>query len=351
MVYFCNLLWNYNNKLSLHIYNVYIYIYYDDFVGGKQASCGENFSMLLTDEGHVYSCGLSEYGQLGNGETGEYFVTASKLAFANAVKFERRALFVESEDKVPIPDVRISNLSCGKNHTIAIEAPSDKPSRVFTWGCGDYGCLGHDRQADEYTPRLVQMAGPMLGTANGPVTAAAGGSCSMILTKNGHVYYWGKHRSVGEATMRPTLVDVLANNRHVVTTMAGGFQSVFCATNQGVTVSWGNGPHGELGYGKDQPKSSSKVKFVESLDKVLCDDIQCGYGHTLFLLRDNDNEDKQALKKLSTVEPTDLIEFVKVVTSKATTTVTTTTTTTTSDDNNPTEELKKKSKAGRPKKK
>ena len=41
----------------------------------------------------------------------------------------------------------------------------------------------------------------------------------------GHVYYWGKHRSVGEATMRPQLVDVLANNQHIVKHVAAAHQA------------------------------------------------------------------------------------------------------------------------------
>uniref|UniRef100_A0A7S2S1V5 Uncharacterized protein n=1 Tax=Eucampia antarctica TaxID=49252 RepID=A0A7S2S1V5_9STRA len=342
-----------------------------------QASCGEQFSVLLTDKGHIYSSGSAEYGQLGNGETGEYFVAANKISFANGTKFERRGIFVQTQEEadaaasgtapsnistgddkkmVPLPDsvnIVIASISCGKNHAIAVEAASTSQSpRVFSWGCGDYGCLGHNIQADEYTPRLVTtLSGPMFAT-NVPTRAAAGGSCSMILTKHGHVYYWGKHRSVGEATMRPNLVEVLANNMHNVTTLSGGFQTVFCSTNNGVTVSWGNGPIGELGYGKDNPKSSSKPKFVEKLDTVLVTDVQCGYGHTLFLLRNKDDEDKKAVENMAKVETDDLVEFIKVLSSSGKTNVnsvvvSTSSSATTGAD---TKDEKKKPK-GRPKKK
>ena len=33
----------------------------------------------------------SQYGQLGNGETGEYFITANKLAFSNCAVWTRRS--------------------------------------------------------------------------------------------------------------------------------------------------------------------------------------------------------------------------------------------------------------------
>jgi alpha-tubulin suppressor-like RCC1 family protein len=294
-----------------------------------QASCGENFTVLLSSEGYIYSSGLSEFGQLGNGETGEYFVTANKIAFANSTKFERRSKFVHSpaenghsnlegakKSTQPLDDsddIRIGSISCGKNHTVAVEAPAKNkthPARVFTWGCGDYGVLGHAIQADEYSPRLVGTIQGPLFARNSPILAAAGAHCSMILTENGHVYYSGKHRSVGEATMRPALIDVLANNMHVVKCLGGGFQSVFCATANGVTVSWGMGQSGELGFGAKSAKSSSKPKFVEKLDKCLVTDVACGYGHTLFLIRDEDDEDRAAIKKITRIETSDLSTFV-----------------------------------------
>jgi len=298
-----------------------------------QASCGENFSVLLSSMGHMYTAGLGEFGQLGNGQTGEHFIAANKLAFANASKFERQSSFVQSpadasssylldessKKKTTIPlhnscSIRIGSISCGKNHTIAIEAPCSAPNhvpcRVFSWGCGAYGCLGHNIQQDEYPPRLVsQLTGPLF-QSNYPTHPAAGAQSSMALTKNGHVYYWGKHRSVGEATMRPSLIDALANNGHVVECVGGGFQTVFCGTKNGVTVSWGNGTSGELGYGGSEQKSSSKPKFVDKLDECLVMEVACGYGHTLFLIRDEDEVDKTAWKKMKKIEIDDLAEFV-----------------------------------------
>eukprot|EP01052_Picozoa_sp_SAG31_P007413 SAG31_NODE_353_length_17229_cov_8.702160_17_plen_135_part_00 len=46
-----------------------------------RVAVGMDFSCAITDKGHVACCGKPEYGQCGNGTTGEYFVTASKLDF------------------------------------------------------------------------------------------------------------------------------------------------------------------------------------------------------------------------------------------------------------------------------
>jgi len=223
-----------------------------------QVSCGEAFSVALSEDGHLYTTGSSEFGQLGNGDTGEYIVAAGKIGFANCNIFTRRNVFCHvpgethasmssGNDAKVVPmnePIRIGYIACGKHHSVAIEAPSNVAPRVWTWGCGNYGCLGHGVQQDEYHPRLVATlsAGP-LWTTNPPVSAAAGSSCSMILTERGHVYYCGRHRSVGEAAMRPTLLEALANNGHIVTNMAAGSATVVCSTANAVTVSWGMGTY------------------------------------------------------------------------------------------------------------
>ncbi|KAL7540137.1 hypothetical protein ACHAWF_006604 [Thalassiosira exigua] len=308
-----------------------------------QATCGENVSALLSSAGHLYTAGASEFGQLGNGETGEHIVTAGKLGFANCAKFVRRSTFVQSDadaagglesgkmtgagvdssgrvktgSLLDASRICLSRISAGKNHFVAIEAPAAEGTshvpRVFSWGSGDYGCLGHGIQADEYTPRLVRAyRGPIFAN-NHPVDVSAGSNCTLVHTKNGHVYYVGKHKQAGEATMRPALIDALANNGHVVTTCGAGNQTVVCSTKNGVTVSWGHGSHGELGFGADGGKSSSKPKFVNGLDSCLVTSVACGYGHTLFVVRDDDEEDAKALKKVPKVEAEDVSEFVKEV--------------------------------------
>jgi Regulator of chromosome condensation (RCC1) repeat len=162
--------------------------------------------------------------------------------------------------------------------------------------------LGHEIQADEYTPREVASLGTTIWLPPGPLIAAAGASCSLLKTSNGHVYYWGKHRSVGEAVMRPQLVEALANNRHVATHCDAGAQTVVCSTDNAQTVVWGQGPHGELGLGT--AKSTAKPQFVDSLTGCRIQDLACGYGSTIYVVKDDDAEDKKAIGKLPVLPAT-----------------------------------------------
>lgn len=277
--------------------------------------------MAISTAGHLYSCGSSQYGQLGNGETGEYFITANKLAFANCNAFERRSTFCHAPQEklhanneiakvVPmtsVQDILVQQVACGKHHTLVVEAAtsaSHRP-RVFSFGCGDYGCLGHGVQKDDYFPRLIGVIAKLPMGKDVQFTVTAGAHCSLLRNNStGHVYYWGKHKSAGEAVMRPQLVDVLANNSHVVTSMAAGGQTVICSTNMAQTVAWGQGPHGELGLGK--AKSSSKPTFVESLNGIQVVDVAAGYGHSLYVVRTEKADEEKAVNGLVKVEEDDL---------------------------------------------
>lgn len=308
-----------------------------------QIACGEDFSLALSDQGHLYSTGSSEFGQLANGETGEYFVSANKLAFANCSTFTRRTTFCHAPDeklytsadaKVKVSpyngeDIRICSIAAGKHHGLAVEAFSEPGSkqRVFSWGCGDYGCLGHGVQKDEYFPRLVgvlyqlpvqsltvQASNDDNDNMGNQMVVTAGASCSLLQTGQGHVYYWGKHKSAGEATMRPKVVEALANNGHVVNHCAAGAQTVICCTNSAQTVAWGQGPHGELGFGAK--KSSSKPDFVASLDGQQIMGLAAGYGHTLYLVQDDDDKKAAAVEKLPELNADAVEPLIKAIAAK-----------------------------------
>jgi len=58
----------------------------------------------------------------------------------------------------------------------------DARKRVFTWGFGGYGRLGHSEQKDEHTPRLVQAFDR---NGRGAVQVYAGYSFSLALNEMG----------------------------------------------------------------------------------------------------------------------------------------------------------------------
>jgi hypothetical protein len=155
----------------------------------------------------------------------------------------------------------------------------------------------------------VALAVPTGDPATTSIHVEAGSTCTLLWmppkmkdrevvpgSGTGHAYYWGKHRSVGEATMRPSMVDALANNGHLVTHAKAGHTSVIFATAHGQTVAWGQGPYNELGL--SSAKSTAKPNFIESLQGIQVLDLACAYGHTLFVVQDpSDDGAKTAAKE------------------------------------------------------
>lgn len=64
-----------------------------------------------------------------------------------------------------------------------------------------YGRLGHACQDNELRPRVVDGLARLTHVKVANVAAGAG--CSMAITTNGHLFYWGKLPNAprGEATM------------------------------------------------------------------------------------------------------------------------------------------------------
>ena len=152
-------------------------------------SAGAEFTVWLCEGGKLLTAGLPQYGQLGHGEDHQYNASDSsvKMVFeAQPVPRIIRAL----EDKV------VTRVACGNNHTVCVCADGG----VWTWGCGDYGRLGHKVQQDEFTPRLVEA---LTGRIQVPADAviAAGGTSSFCTMVGGQVFAWGKLKTSGDCMM------------------------------------------------------------------------------------------------------------------------------------------------------
>ena len=97
------------------------------------------------------------------------------------------------------------DIKCGNNHTAVIT----EEGKVFTWGFGGYGRLGHKQPQDELTPKEVQQfseprrakaGGPLL-EPDGGVGLSCGAACTLVVSMTGKVFFFGKTKTSGEATM------------------------------------------------------------------------------------------------------------------------------------------------------
>eukprot|EP00742_Colponemidia_sp_Colp-10_P006213 GILJ01006657.1.p1 GENE.GILJ01006657.1~~GILJ01006657.1.p1 ORF type:complete len:549 (+),score=94.03 GILJ01006657.1:41-1687(+) len=243
------------------------------------ASCGAEFSMAVDGAGHVFAFGLPEYGQLGNGTEGKFLAKANKMEF----NCEASPLLVQ---ELSNRGVVITSVACGANHTIALSATKE----VYSWGFGGYGRLGLKHANDTKVPTLIDS----FKHVRIPVKyITTGATSSFAVLENGSLYMWGITKKSGEAILYPKMVQDVSG--WVVRSISCGNTSTAVASETS-SITWGPSPtFGELGYGDNQPKSSTTARKVDALEGLLTLEVASGYAHTLFLV---DNSSEAARAKL-----------------------------------------------------
>jgi len=258
------------------------------------AGVGRDFSVAVTEEGEVYTWGCPEYGQLGNGTNGEVLERAGKVTFNNVLAPAKMSFGREPP--------KVMQLAVGQHHTIAMDAEG----KVWTWGFGGYGRCGHRDNVDCMRPRAVETfsAEPtpyqeMCGVEpNRALRVAAGAACCYVVTHVNALYFWGIAKRTGEAAMYPRLVDDVQGWN--IRSVSSGFSSTLIAGEKSL-ISFGPSPTwGELGYGPDGPKSSTRAEKVHSLEGNFVLALASGYGHSLAIIDTEtdawDEEDVEVLE-------------------------------------------------------
>ncbi|XP_073794335.1 protein RCC2 homolog isoform X2 [Danio rerio] len=253
--------------------------------------------MIVDCKGNLYSFGCPEYGQLGHNSDGKFIARAQRIEFDCELIPRRVAIFIEKTKDgqvLPVPNVVARDVACGANHTLVL----DSQKRVFSWGFGGYGRLGHAEQKDEMVPRLVKLFD---FPGRGATQIYCGYQCSFALSEMGGLFFWGVTNTSRESTMYPKAVQDLCGWK--IRSLACGKSSIIVAADDS-TISWGPSPtFGELGYGDNKPKSSTTAQEVKTLDGVYSEQVVMGYSHSLVIARQDTEQEKEKLKKLPEYNP------------------------------------------------
>ncbi|KAK5582365.1 hypothetical protein RB653_003948 [Dictyostelium firmibasis] len=101
----------------------------------RMLSSGASHTLFLTNGGNVYSCGWGTEGRLGLG------MDTSNRDSPTLVKW-----FAEN-------NIKIVKVAAGGSHSIAL----DNQGRVYSWGNGSNGKLGHGNESDENLPKQIHF--------------------------------------------------------------------------------------------------------------------------------------------------------------------------------------------------
>ena len=212
----------------------------------KQVSCGNEFTICVSEDGDVYSFGINEYGQIGLGD-------------CESSKVPQKVLSLKEVDFC----------ECGVNYTIC-KTFNDE---IYVWGKNDFGQLGIGNFHSHRIPFKC------LDWPDDIVDIKCGMPHTLVLTSNQTVYSCGSNYS-GQLGRNKNIkfssnLKVIKNLFEIVRIECGASHSLCIDIYNNIYV-FGYNYFGQLGLG-DRNNRYKPIKHP-SLSNII--DISCGGNHT-----------------------------------------------------------------------
>jgi alpha-tubulin suppressor-like RCC1 family protein len=250
---------------------------------------GGSHTLFVTDKCELYSFGLNDSGQIGNGNLITVFQPFKILG-----------------------EEKIVSAAAGWNHSIALT----EDGAIFAWGNNDHGQLGCDRnvtptdgcapapnpspattkkpllkfKAKQSIKPVHQLTPVKLNIARHIKYLSSGMRHSAAIDSDGIVYTWGQGK-FGQLGLSDTCQDVKAptplnaalfNNSKIIKIACGARHTIFLTEGNAV-YTCGSNNYGQLGIGQKIDKCPSPT-LLESLKDVI--DVACGWNFSVALTKD-----------------------------------------------------------------
>jgi alpha-tubulin suppressor-like RCC1 family protein len=216
-----------------------------------EVSAGDAFTAMLKADGTIWTCGKNTYGQLGTGNT-----------------FQKNSPVMVSGLS------EIIAMDAGSQHTVAVKSDGT----VWSWGYGLYGQMGNTT-TNKYNLVPVQASG-----LTGVSAVAAGYNHTVALKSDGTVWAWGQNGEgqLGNGTTSKALTPVQVPGLSDVIQIAAGSSHTMALKSDGTVWTWGNGASGRLGTGG----TVSKLSPVQAVISVSINQIAANGSHSLAIASD-----------------------------------------------------------------
>ncbi|CAH9103196.1 unnamed protein product [Cuscuta epithymum] len=227
-------------------------------------SCGPWHTAVVTSAGQLFTFGDGTFGVLGHGD---------------------RKSISKPREVESLKGLRTVRAACGVWHTAAVvevmvgnsSSSNCSSGKLFTWGDGDKGRLGHGDKESRLVPTCVAaLVEPNF------CQVACGHSLTVSLTTSGHVYTMGSpvYGQLGNPQADGKLPCRVEANlaKSFVEEIACGAYHVAVLTSRTEVYTWGKGANGRLGHGDMDDRNSPTL--VEALKDKQVKSIACGTNFT-----------------------------------------------------------------------
>lgn len=285
-----------------------------------QAALGADHTVVIVNNGTMYSWGLNDHGQLGDGTTESSEVPVKVLHSFKAIKVSAWSLHTlalddngqvyfwgsnshhpDKFDSMVTQPEKIKELSSefivdidvGDSHYMAV----NKEGVVFTWGIDKTGELGTGVIDDIY-PRLptpLNSTGCIL-RGKKVIKVSAGDSHSVALDEQGIIYSWGSNnwgqlgnseQVVNNGTAYVHWTPVVVDHSGVlkgkyITQISAGSEHTMAMSSDGLVFLFGRNQYYQLGL-IDREFSSSPISINTHDSSLRATQIGSGGYHSTFL--------------------------------------------------------------------
>jgi E3 ubiquitin-protein ligase HERC2 len=237
---------------------------YSAVLSGLKPIClagGSKSLFIVSQDGKLYACGEGTNGRLGLGHNNN----------------------VPTPRQVPVVSqfiVKKLAVHSGGKHAMALTLDG----KVFSWGEGEDGKLGHGNRLTLEKPKLVEAL-----KSKRIREIACGSSHSAAISASGELYTWGlgEYGRLGHGDnntqLKPKLVQALIGHRIVGIALGSRDAQTLCLTEEGLVFSWGDGDFGKLGRGGSE--GCAIPHQIERLNGVGVIQIECGAQFSLALTK------------------------------------------------------------------
>ncbi|XP_045681466.1 secretion-regulating guanine nucleotide exchange factor isoform X3 [Phyllostomus hastatus] len=250
----------------------------------RQVACGWDFTIILTENGQVLSCGSNSFGQLG------------------VPHGPRRCLVPQA---IELLREKVVSIAAGLRHALAATVSGI----VFQWGTG-LASSGRRLCPGQTLPLFLTAKEPsrVTGLENSKaICVAAGSEHSALLTDAGELYVWGRNKHgqlAAQAAFLPVPQEVEAHcfQSEKVTAVWSGWTHLVAQTETGKVFTWGRADYGQLGRKPESPEGrepetqgsplccSGPQKSTPSCLHCLtgATEVSCGSEHNLAVVEAED---------------------------------------------------------------